>query len=131
MFTRCDHAPVACTIGDMNDTNHPMSDPKIEAIQRLYGAFGRHDVGAVVRQLPRQARSARFFQALGPSVEVTEFTPLSFTSNETDVMARCSRNPPGTPRVDRRRHRSARLIGYPYRPKHSALLMATSSRRTR
>jgi hypothetical protein len=29
---------------------------------------------------------ARFFNAIGSSVEVTEFTPLSFTANETDVM---------------------------------------------
>ena len=28
-----------------------------------------------------------FFQALGETVDVTEFTPLAFTANDTDVMA--------------------------------------------
>jgi ketosteroid isomerase-like protein len=28
----------------------------------------------------------RFFKEIGSSVDITEFTPLSFTSNETDVM---------------------------------------------
>ncbi|HEY6379819.1 MAG TPA: nuclear transport factor 2 family protein, partial [Candidatus Dormibacteraeota bacterium] len=29
----------------------------------------------------------RFFKDIGSNVEVTEFTPISFTSNETDVIA--------------------------------------------
>ena len=28
----------------------------------------------------------RFFKEIGSAVEVTEFTPLSFTANDTDVM---------------------------------------------
>jgi uncharacterized protein len=28
----------------------------------------------------------RFFKEIGSSIEITEFTPLAFTSNETDVM---------------------------------------------
>jgi uncharacterized protein len=40
----------------------------------------------VARPAPRQGRAARFFQALGGALEVTEFTPISFTCNETDVM---------------------------------------------
>jgi hypothetical protein len=28
----------------------------------------------------------RFFKEIGSSVDITEFTPLSFTSNDTDVM---------------------------------------------
>ena len=31
--------------------------------------------------------SAEFFKELGGAVSVTEFTPLSFASNDTDVMA--------------------------------------------
>jgi ketosteroid isomerase-like protein len=30
---------------------------------------------------------AEFFQSLADTVEVTEFTPLAFTSSDTDVMA--------------------------------------------
>ena len=30
---------------------------------------------------------ARFFKEIGSNIEVTEFTPLSFASNETDVVA--------------------------------------------
>ena len=30
---------------------------------------------------------SRFFQEIGSSVEVSDFTPLSFTSNDTDVVA--------------------------------------------
>ena len=84
-----------------------MSDPKIEAVQRLYEAYGRGDVDAVLAELAdnvdwaAEAASAsapwygsfrgkaevpRFFKEIGSSIEVTEFTPLSFASNETDVM---------------------------------------------
>lgn len=85
-----------------------MSDPKIEAIQRMYAAFGRGDTDAILTDVAAdidwaiQASSTsapwygsylgksevpRFFAALASSVEVIEFTPLSFTSNDTDVMA--------------------------------------------
>jgi ketosteroid isomerase-like protein len=84
-----------------------MSDPKIEAVQRLYDAYGRGDVDAVLAELADnvdwsaeaastsapwygkfQGKSEvpRFFKEIGSSVEVTEFTPLSFTSNDTDVI---------------------------------------------
>ncbi len=84
-----------------------MSDPKIESVQRLYEAYGRGDVEAVLAEVadevdwaPHAASTsvpwygsyhgkgevARFFKEIGSNVEVTEFTPLSFTSNETDVM---------------------------------------------
>ena len=85
-----------------------MSDPKIEAVQRLYEAYGRADVDAVLAELAddvdwaAEAASTsvpwygsfrgkgevpRFFEEIGSNVEVTEFTPLSFTSNDTDVVA--------------------------------------------
>ena len=88
--------------------DHPMSDPKIEAVQRLYAAVGRNDIDAILAELaddvdwaPEAASTSvpwygsyhgksevpRFFKEIGSSVEVTEFTPLSFTSNETDVIA--------------------------------------------
>ena len=84
-----------------------MSDPKIEAVQRLYEAYGRGDVDAVLAELAdnvdwsAEAASTsapwygkfhgkgevpRFFKEIGSSIDVTEFTPLSFTSNDTDVI---------------------------------------------
>jgi ketosteroid isomerase-like protein len=84
-----------------------MSDPKIEAVQRVYEAYGRGDVEAVLAEVAddvdwaAEAAStsvpwygshrgkgdvSRFFAEIGSNVEVTEFTPLSFTSNDTDVI---------------------------------------------
>ena len=74
---------------------HPMSDPKIEAVQRLYAAYGRGDVDAVLAELAddvdwaAEAASTsvpwygsyrgkgevpRFFKEIGSNVDVTEFT---------------------------------------------------------
>jgi ketosteroid isomerase-like protein len=84
-----------------------MSDPKINAVQRVYEAYGRGDVEAVLAEVAdevdwsAEAAStsvpwygssrdkegvAQFFKEIGSSIEVTEFTPLSFASNEADVM---------------------------------------------
>jgi hypothetical protein len=84
-----------------------MSDPKIEAVQRLYEAYGRGDVDAVLAEVaddvdwaaeaasssvpwygPYRGKSdvARFFADVGTNVQVTEFTPLTFTANDTDVI---------------------------------------------
>ncbi len=84
-----------------------MSDPKIDAVQRLYEAYGRGDVEAVLAEVADdvewgaeaasmsvpwygtyrgKAEVPRFFKEIGSNVEVTEFTPLSFTSNDTDVI---------------------------------------------
>ena len=100
-------APVACIVTEMNAINNPKSDPKIEAVQRLYAAYGRGDVDAVLAEVAddvdwaAEAASTsarwygsyrtkgevpRFFKEIGSSIEVTEFTLLSFTSNESDVM---------------------------------------------
>jgi uncharacterized protein len=93
----------------MNETTHPQSDPKIAAVQRIYEAFGRGDVEAVVAEVADdvdwvsvtatgsatvpwygsyqgRAEVPRFFKEIGSNVHVTEFSPLSFTSSETDVM---------------------------------------------
>lgn len=84
-----------------------MPDPKIEAAQRVYEAVGRGDVEAILAEVADEVDWAaeaasttvpwygshlgksgvsRFFQEIGSSIEITEFTPLSFTSNETDVI---------------------------------------------
>jgi uncharacterized protein len=87
--------------------DHPMSDSKIEAVQRLYAAVGRNDIDAILAELaddvdwaPEAASTSvpwygsyhgksevpRFFKEIGSSIQITEFTPLAFTSNETDVI---------------------------------------------
>ena len=86
-----------------------MSDPKIDALQRVYAAFGHGDLDAILAELaddidwisvseehhpvvPWYGRYRgkgdvpRFFKEIGTSVTVNDFTPLSFTANETDVM---------------------------------------------
>lgn len=86
-----------------------MSDPKIEALQRMYAAFGRGDLDAILADVADdvdwvsvsetastsvpwygsyrgKGELPRFFKEIGSNVDVTEFTPLSFTSNQTDVM---------------------------------------------
>ena len=84
-----------------------MSDRNIQVVQGIYEAFGRGDVQAILDQLandvdfasepdskvaPWHGRRSKaevpdFFRALGETIDVTEFTPLSITSNDTDVMA--------------------------------------------
>ncbi len=84
-----------------------MTDPKITTVQHIYEAFGRGDVGFILDQLTDdvdwascpdsdiapwhgihqgKAEVPRFFKALGEDLEITEFTPLSFAANDTDVM---------------------------------------------
>ena len=84
------------------------SDPKVEAVGRLYEAFGRADIDAVLAELADdvdwaaeaasrsvpwygsyrgKAAVPGFFAAIGSNVDVTEFTLVGLTSNETDVVA--------------------------------------------
>jgi uncharacterized protein len=84
-----------------------MTDPKITTVQHIYEAFGRGDIGFILDQLTDdvdwascpdsdiapwhgihqgKAEVPHFFKALGENLEVTEFTPLSFAANDTDVM---------------------------------------------
>ena len=84
-----------------------MTDPKITTVQHIYEAFGRGDVGFILDQLTDdvdwascpdsdiapwhgihqgKAEVPHFFKALGENLEITEFTPLSFAANDTDVM---------------------------------------------
>lgn len=92
-----------------NTTSNPSSDPKIGVLQRMYDAFGRGDVDAVLAEVANdvewiavseepsptvpwygayhgKAEVPRFFKEIGSSVEVTGFEPLSFTTSDTDVM---------------------------------------------
>jgi uncharacterized protein len=89
-------------------TNNTTSNSNIEAVQRLYAGYGRGDIDAVLAELAddvdwaAEAASTsvpwygsyrgkgevpRFFKEIGSNVEITEFTLLSFTSNESDVVA--------------------------------------------
>jgi ketosteroid isomerase-like protein len=84
-----------------------MGDAKVKTIEQVYEAFGRGDVDAILALVTddvdwaSEAESkvapwhgthkgkgevAKFFETLGGAVEVTEFTPLAFASNDTDVM---------------------------------------------
>jgi ketosteroid isomerase-like protein len=84
-----------------------MTDPKITTVQHIYEAFGRGDIGFILDQLTDdvdwascpdsdiapwhgihqgKAEVPHFFKALGENLEITEFTPLSFAANDTDVM---------------------------------------------
>ena len=106
-FSRCGRALDAQIITLMSDNNHPTSDPKIAAIQRLYEAYGSGDIDGVVAELAdnvdwaAEAASTsvpwygnyrgkgevpRFFKEIGANVEITEFSLLSFASNDTDVI---------------------------------------------
>jgi hypothetical protein len=98
---------VPSRVPGMTETVQQVSDPKIETMQRVYAAFGRADLPAILAEVsddvdwaaeaastsapwygPHRGRDGvtRFVQELGSSVEISEFTPLSFTSNDTDVM---------------------------------------------
>jgi ketosteroid isomerase-like protein len=84
-----------------------MTDRKIEIVQDVYAAFGRGDVEHILAQLTDDVDWAScpgsdvapwhgvhkgkgevpaFFRALAENLQITEFTPLSFAANETDVM---------------------------------------------
>jgi ketosteroid isomerase-like protein len=81
------------------------TDPKIEAVQRLYDAFFRGDIDAFVADLADdvdwaaeaasdsapwygrrdKAGARRFFTDIAGSVDVAEFDPVSYAANDTDV----------------------------------------------
>jgi len=84
------------------------TDPKVESVQRLYAAYGRGDLDAVLAELADdvdwaaeasgsavpwwggfhgKAEVPRFFEAIGSNVSVTEFDVVSLTANATDVVA--------------------------------------------
>ena len=84
------------------------SDVNIKTIQQVYDAFGRGDVAAILEVIhddvdwASEAASrvapwygvrrgkdgvAGFFEALGSTMQVEEFTPLSFAANDSDVFS--------------------------------------------
>ena len=84
-----------------------MSNANVESVQRIYEAFGAGDVEAILGLLAddvdfsseseapiapwhgvrTKAEVPAFFQAIGETIDVTDFTVLSVTANDTDVMA--------------------------------------------
>jgi len=83
------------------------ADDNIKTITQVYEAFGRGDVAAILDAVTddvdwggevatpaapwhgfRHGRDevAGFFAAFGSSMEVDEFTPVSFAANDTDVL---------------------------------------------
>ena len=101
--------PTGAHPGGMSEPTHTTaSDPKIAAVQRLYAAYGNRDIDAVLAELADDVDWAaeaagtavpwwgsfrgkgevpRFFKEIGANVEVTEFDLISFTSNDSDVVA--------------------------------------------
>src|SRR5436190_23468690 len=91
-FSRCGPGRRRRTVGDM--TNHTASiddDPKVQAVQRLYAAYGRGDIDAVLAELADdvdwaaeasgttapwwgrfhgKAEVPRFFKEIGANIEV-------------------------------------------------------------
>jgi len=95
------------TMSGMTPQTTTLSDPKIETLQRIYDAFGRGDVEAILAPLAHDVDWAaapgstaapwfgsyhgrnevpRFFKEIVSTVQVTEFTPQSFATNDTDVI---------------------------------------------
>lgn len=82
------------------------AEDHIKSVQLIYEAFGRGDVDAILGYLTddvdwavepngpapwngvRHGKdgAASFLSDLATSVEVTEFTPLTFAANDTDVL---------------------------------------------
>jgi len=83
------------------------ADTNIKTIAQIYEAFGRGDVAAILDSVTddvdwaaeaasaaapwygvRHGRDAvaEFFTAFGSTMEIEEFTPLTFAANETDVL---------------------------------------------
>ena len=83
------------------------ADSNIKTIQQVYEAFGRGDIAAILDAVTddvdwasetasdaapwygvRHGKDgvAAFFTGFGSTMEVEEFTPLSFAANDTDVL---------------------------------------------
>jgi ketosteroid isomerase-like protein len=92
----------------MSQHPHHTSDSNVEAVQRLYAAYGRADIDAVLAELADDVDWAaeaagtsvpwwgnfhgkdevpRFFKEIATNVDVGEFDLVSLTSNDTDVVA--------------------------------------------
>ena len=83
-------------------------DDNIKTVQRIYEAFGRGDLGTILDALtddvdwatdtstsvapwygPRTGKDevTAFFEAFGATMEVDEFTPLTYAANVTEVFS--------------------------------------------
>ena len=92
----------------MSENTFINADPKLEAVQRLYAAYGRGDFDAVLAELADDVDWAaeaagrsvpwwgnfrgkdevpRFFKEIAANVDVTEFELVALTSNDSDVVA--------------------------------------------
>lgn len=92
----------------MTNNTATTTDPKVEAVQRLYGGYAAGDMGAVVAELADDVDWAaeaagtaapwwgsfrgrdevpRFFDAIATNVDISEFDIVSFTWNDTDVVS--------------------------------------------
>ena len=92
----------------MSDSTHTTPDPNVEAVQRLYAAYGRGDIDAVLAELADDVDWAaeaagtavpwwgsfhgkdevpRFFKEIAANVDISEFDVMSLTANGTDVVA--------------------------------------------
>jgi uncharacterized protein len=100
---------IAAATGAGRVTGEIMSaDDNIKAVMAMYEAFGRGDAGAILDALTddvdwaaetssteapwygvRHGKQevASFFQAFGSAMEVEEFTPLTYATNDDSVMA--------------------------------------------
>ena len=84
-----------------------MSEQNIDVVKGIYEAFGKGDVAWILDHVTDDVDWAsepdskiapwhgvhrgkdevpHFFEEIAANLEVTEFTPLAFTSNDTDVM---------------------------------------------
>ena len=83
-----------------------MSEANVQVVHQIYEAFGTGDVATIMDLLTddvdwaaeagrdgapwygrrTKAEVPAFFQAIGETLDVTEFAPLSFAANDTDVM---------------------------------------------
>jgi ketosteroid isomerase-like protein len=89
-------------------TTTTTTDPKIESVQRLYAAYGAQDMDAVLAELADdvdwaaeaagngapwhgqykgKAEVPGFFAAIAGALDISEFTIVGMTSNDTDVVA--------------------------------------------
>ena len=84
------------------------AEDNIKTIQSIYEAFGRGDVATILEGLAddidwgtdsasraapwygerhNKAQVGKFFEDFGSTMEVDEFTPLTFTANDQDVQS--------------------------------------------
>jgi len=92
----------------MSENTQTLPDTKVDAVGRLYAAYGNGNMDAVLAEVADDVDWAaeaagssvpwwgnfrgkgevpRFFKAIADHVQVTEFDVVSLTANDTDVVA--------------------------------------------